>query len=184
MTDHDLQRAVRGALGLDPSIDAGRIVVAARNGVVTLTGEVDAHTQKSTARCKAEGVPGVKKVADELEVCAAAKSRQPADDVASSVLNALHWDLAVPSDRLSVKCEKGWVTLTGEVDRPYQKSSAEADVRRIRGVVGVTNAIRVGAGGVGQPEAPARGDAILPTESIAAIAEDREMTAGRRARLA
>ena len=32
---------------------------------------------------------------------------------------------------MSAKCEKGWVTLTGEVNRPYQKSSAGADVRKI-----------------------------------------------------
>jgi osmotically-inducible protein OsmY len=37
------------------------------------------------------------------------------------------------------------VTLTGEVERAYQRNSAEADVLRVRGVVGVTNAITVAA---------------------------------------
>jgi osmotically-inducible protein OsmY len=67
------------------------------------------------------------------------------DDVAGEVLNALYWDLALPRDRVHARCEKGWVTLTGEVERAYQRSLAEADVRRVRGVVGVVNAITVAA---------------------------------------
>ena len=37
------------------------------------------------------------------------------------------------------------MTLTGEVERAYQRSAAEADVLRVDGVRGVTNAITVGA---------------------------------------
>ena len=66
-------------------------------------------------------------------------------DVAGEVLNTLYWDLALPRDRVHARCEKGWVTLTGEVERAYQRSLAEADVRRVRGVVGVVNAITVAA---------------------------------------
>jgi osmotically-inducible protein OsmY len=66
-------------------------------------------------------------------------------DVAGEVLNSLYWDLALPRDRVHAQCEKGWVTLTGEVERAYQRSSAEADVLRVCGVVGVTNAIIVAA---------------------------------------
>jgi osmotically-inducible protein OsmY len=66
-------------------------------------------------------------------------------DVTGEVLNSLYWDLALPRDRVHARCEKGWVTLTGEVERAYQRNSAEADVLRVRGVVGVTNAITVAA---------------------------------------
>ena len=47
-------------------------------------------------------------------------------DVLGRILNALYWDLAVPSDYLSVKVEKGWVTISGDVARSYEKSCAEA----------------------------------------------------------
>ena len=60
-------------------------------------------------------------------------------------LNALYWDLAVPSDYLSVKVENGWVTISGQLAYSYQKSCAEADVRRVSGVRGVTNGIDVEA---------------------------------------
>ena len=38
----------------------------------------------------------------------------------------------LPRDRVVVRCDDGWVTLTGEVERAYQRSSAEADVLRVR----------------------------------------------------
>jgi osmotically-inducible protein OsmY len=64
-------------------------------------------------------------------------------DVRMEVLNALHWDLAVPRDRLTVEVEDGWVTMSGLVDLPYQRACAEFDARKVPGVVGVTNHIRV-----------------------------------------
>jgi osmotically-inducible protein OsmY len=67
------------------------------------------------------------------------------DDVLTRVLNALHWDLAVPRHRLKVDVENGWVTMSGLVDRPYQRSCAEFDARNVPGVVGVINHIRLAA---------------------------------------
>ncbi len=66
-------------------------------------------------------------------------------EVLGRILNARYWDLAVPSDYLSVKVENGWVTISGQVAHSYQKSCAEADVRRVSGVRGVTNGIDVEA---------------------------------------
>jgi osmotically-inducible protein OsmY len=65
------------------------------------------------------------------------------DDMHMRVLNALHWDLAVPRDRLNVDVQNGWVTVSGTVDLPYQRTCAESDVRNVPGVVGVTNLIRL-----------------------------------------
>ena len=59
------------------------------------------------------------------------------------VLNALHWDLAVPPHKVKVEVENGWVTMSGMVDRPYQRTCAESDARRVPGVVGVNNQIRL-----------------------------------------
>ena len=65
------------------------------------------------------------------------------DDVQTEVLNALHWDLAVPPHRVKVEVENGWVTMSGIVDRPYQRECAESDARRVPGVVAVNNQIRL-----------------------------------------
>ena len=67
--------------------------------------------------------------------------RLQSEDVRVRVLNALHWDLAVPRDRLNVDVENGWVTVSGLVDLPYQRTCAESDAKSVPGVVGVTNRI-------------------------------------------
>ena len=59
------------------------------------------------------------------------------------VLNELHFELAIPGDRLTVRFQNDYVILSGEVEWPYQKSCAEADVRRVPGVAGVANEIAV-----------------------------------------
>ena len=68
------------------------------------------------------------------------------DDVQTRVLNALHWDLAVPRNRLKVEVEDGRVTLSGVVDLPYQRTCAECDARNVPGVVRVINRIRLTPG--------------------------------------
>jgi osmotically-inducible protein OsmY len=65
------------------------------------------------------------------------------DNVRALVLNALYWDLAVSPHILKVEVENGWVTMSGTVDRSYQRACAESDARRVPGVVGVINQIRV-----------------------------------------
>jgi osmotically-inducible protein OsmY len=82
-------------------------------------------------------------------------------DVLGRILNALYWDVAVPSDYLSVNVEKGWVTISGDVARPYQRSCAEADVRRVSGVRGVSNEIEINPNGsrsTGIPAGTGAGD--------------------------
>lgn len=66
-------------------------------------------------------------------------------DVHAEVANALHWDLAIPRDKITAKVDDGVVTLNGVVERPYQRSCAEARVRRVPGVTGVRNHIAVRA---------------------------------------
>jgi osmotically-inducible protein OsmY len=63
--------------------------------------------------------------------------------IQQGVLNELHFDLAVPRDRLTVRFVNGYVILSGEVEWPYQKSCAEADARRVPGVSVVINDIVV-----------------------------------------
>ena len=72
------------------------------------------------------------------------------DEVQTRVLNALYWDLAVPRDRLRVEVDNGWVTVSGIVDRPYQKARAEFDARSVPGVIGVISRIRLASAETGE----------------------------------
>jgi osmotically-inducible protein OsmY len=53
------------------------------------------------------------------------------------------WDAQVPSGSVQVKVQQGWVTLSGAVGWFYQKSAAETAVRKLSGVIGVSNKIEV-----------------------------------------
>ncbi len=79
------------------------------------------------------------------------------DDVKTEALNALYRDLAVPPHRVKVEVENGWVTMSGTVVRSYQRACAESDARRIPGVVGVTNQIRVAPAQAEQGSAGSKG---------------------------
>ena len=67
-------------------------------------------------------------------------------DLRADAANALFWDLAVPRHRVTAQVDYGVVTLKGVVERPYQRSCAEAVVRQVPGVLGVKNEIAVHGG--------------------------------------
>jgi osmotically-inducible protein OsmY len=143
MTDKSLQQAVLDELDWEPSVDAAHIGVTASNGVVTLTGHVPSYTQKWAAERAVGRVTGVKAVAEELEVRFPFEGKNSDDDIAKRAVQSLDWDVSVPDNKVKVKVEKGWVTLSGEVDWYFQRSAAEADVRKLQGVKGVSDEIKV-----------------------------------------
>lgn len=140
-TDNELRRDVERQLEWEPAIDERRIGVSVMDGVVTLTGYVPTYAQRWKAERTVERVEGVRGVANELEVHLASDVSD--SDVARAAVDALKWDVTVPSDRIKVKVDKGWVTLTGDVDWDYQRRAAERAVRNLSGVKGITNTIIV-----------------------------------------
>jgi osmotically-inducible protein OsmY len=142
-TDEQIQRDVLDELKWDARVQPNEIGVAVKDGIVTLTGWVDSFTKKWAAEEAALRVPGVTAVANDIEVRLPFESERTDADLAAAAIRALEWDAAIPSDAVKVTVSKGWVTLEGEVDWEYQKDDAERVVRRLTGVRGVTNLIRV-----------------------------------------
>ena len=143
--DHDLQTAVLAELAWEPAVTAAHLGVSANAGVVTLTGHVEAYSQKLAAEKAALRVRGVKAVAEEIEVRIPFERTRGDDVIAAAALERLAWSAEIPTDRFTVKVEKGWVTLSGSADWYYQKEEAGEDVRRLMGVVGLSNQITVKA---------------------------------------
>jgi osmotically-inducible protein OsmY len=139
--DSDLQSAVLAELAWEPSVTAAHIGVAADQGVITLTGHVESYAQKHAAEAAARRVKGVLAVAENIEVQIPFERKRGDDRIAVAILDRLAWDVSIPKDSVSVRVEKGWVTMTGEVGWHYQKDAAEQDVRRLHGVMGVSNQI-------------------------------------------
>src|SRR5665213_1850680 len=60
-----------------------------------------------------------------------------------SVLAELEWEPSVTAAHIGVAANAGVITLTGEVESYAEKSAAETTARRVKGVVGVAQEIKV-----------------------------------------
>ncbi|MGZ8999088.1 MAG: BON domain-containing protein [Allosphingosinicella sp.] len=140
-TDSQLQQDVLDELNFEPQVDHERIGVIARNGVVTLTGFVPTFVQKAAAEKATRRVAGVKAIAEEIEVRFQSDPKTTDAEIAERILFMLEWDVSIPEDKLQVKVEHGWATLTGEVEWYYQKKAARKAAAKVPGVMGVTDLI-------------------------------------------
>ena len=142
-TDSQLQKDVMAELAWEPSIHATQIGVEVKDGVVTLDGTVATYTEKWNAELAAQRVAGVKALAIELKVKLIESGVRTDTDIATSARNVLQWTSAVQSDAVKITVEKGWITLTGQVDWKFQKEAAADAVRFLSGVVGVSDQITI-----------------------------------------
>jgi osmotically-inducible protein OsmY len=142
-TDAQIQVDVLAELKWDPRVQPNEIGVIVKDGVVTLTGRVDSYAKRWAAEEAAYRVRGVKAVANDIEVKLSSSAERTDADIAKAAVDALKWDAFIPEDKIEVTVSKGWITLKGDVEWQYQKDDAERVVRRLAGVVGVTNLITV-----------------------------------------
>ncbi len=142
-TDAELQQHVMDELKWEPTIHAAEIGVAVKDGVVTLSGSVDSYGKKWAADRAAKRVFGVKAVVEEIKVALAGSYKRADKDITQSATDVLDWNILVPSNRVKVKVQDGWITLSGDVGWYYQKQHAEDVVRHLTGVLGVTNLITI-----------------------------------------
>ena len=142
-TDQQLQKDVMAELKWEPSVHAEHIGVEVNDGVVTLAGHVDTHAEKINAEHAAQRVAGVKALAVEMNVKLSGITKRTDSDIAHSVQSVLMWTTFQTKDTVKVMVEDGWVTLTGQVERAYQRTTAVKAVRYLLGVKGVNNQITV-----------------------------------------
>jgi osmotically-inducible protein OsmY len=173
--DRQLRQRVLAELDWDPRVDAGGIGVAAKDGVVTLTGHVASYAEKLAAERATRRLRGVRAIAQEIEVRLAAAAKTADHEIASRALRILAWDSQVPAMAVSVTVEKGWVTLAGLVDWEFQRVAAERAVQKLGGVTGVTNLVQVHA----RPQMAGARAADLRRRIEEAFRRDAMLDAGR-----
>jgi osmotically-inducible protein OsmY len=140
-SDAQLKHDIVNELEWDPALDAAHVGVAVNEGVVVLSGHLNSFAAKHAVERAAQRVAGVRAIAIELDVTLEPHHQRGDADIAAAIETAFKWHAQIPEDRIQVQVEKGWVTLTGEVDWDYQRHNAERVVRPLTGVVGVVNNI-------------------------------------------
>lgn len=141
MKDTILRDNVVAELEFEPNIDANDIGVAVEDGIVTLSGHVPTYGQKLAVEEAVARVKGVRGFAEHLEVRVPGLKGMSDDEIARRVVNTLRWNAMVPDNRVMVKVQDGWVTLTGSLKWDYQRAGAASAIRNLKGVVGITNLI-------------------------------------------
>jgi osmotically-inducible protein OsmY len=144
-TDEQLQHDVMEEIKWDPRLKsvATQIGVTAKDGIVTLSGEVDTYRKKIAAERAAQRVAGVKVVAIDIHVNLESSTAKTDIEIARAVGEALKWNSSINEDTVEVKVDKGWVYLDGTAEWEFQRKIIEGTVHELAGVRGVTNRIAV-----------------------------------------
>jgi osmotically-inducible protein OsmY len=142
--NEEIQKDVQDAIKWEPLLNAAEIGVTVKDGVVTLTGTVDSYPKKMEAEDAAKRVEGVKAVVEKIEVkFNNGWAKKDDNEIATEVVNALKRNWQIPVDKIKAKVEKGWVTLSGELEWNYQKEAAKNAIKNLLGVTGVGNNITI-----------------------------------------
>jgi osmotically-inducible protein OsmY len=119
----------------------GRIIVAVKDGIVTLSGYVDHYMDQLAALEATERNAGVKGIVQEIEVELPSSSRRDDQEIARSACAAIEQNSVIPNEHVQVSVCDGKVTLEGELPEEHQKIEAGTTVSKVLGVTGVTNNI-------------------------------------------
>lgn len=142
-TNAELQTDVQNAIKWEPLLHAAEIGVTAKDGVVSLTGEVDSYVKKMEAENAAKKVIGVTALIEKINVKIPSKWEKTDTEIVDEVLKALKKTWSLPKDRVTIKVENGWVSLGGELPWNYQREDAKSAVRYLSGVKGLSNNIKI-----------------------------------------
>ena len=142
-TDSDVKRDVEDELKYDPDLSTAEIGVSVKNGVVALTGFVRSYSQKLQAEMDAKRISGVMAVANDLEVRLASTDSRPDPEIARDLVTQLKFELPYSHESIKSVVKNGWVTLEGDLEWNYQRTRAENTALRVKGVLGVSNHIKL-----------------------------------------
>jgi hyperosmotically inducible periplasmic protein len=150
-TDRKIEEAAKASYNYRTVLE-NHVKVAARDGVVTLTGTVQDKDAKALAEDTVENLPGVTSVKNELKV----KATYPEHSdkwIAFKIRSRLLVKGNVSAANTTVAVQDGVVTLGGTADNPAQKELTEVYAKEIDHVKSVKNNIVVNA-------KPAMGDTM------------------------
>lgn len=142
-SDSQIQQEVLRELKWDTRVEETEVGVTVERGIVTLTGTLPSYAKKLAGQEAAHRVFGVLDVANDIQVRVPGSLGRTDAEIAQAVRNALEWDVWINEDRIKSTVSNGFVTLEGVVEVLRERDDVERVVRRLAGVLGVTNRIEV-----------------------------------------
>jgi osmotically-inducible protein OsmY len=119
-TDGDIAESVWNVLAWTPLLRAGTIQVTVKDGLVTLSGDVDRQCQRQAATNSVRYLLGVTGVSDQITI----KPSATASCVRSDIEVALKRTLIADAWKISVAVDGGDVTLSGTVHSCDERDTA------------------------------------------------------------
>lgn len=142
-SDAQIKQDILDELVFMPNIDETQIGVIVEDGVVTLTGFVDAFPKKVAAEKAVKSVVGVKAVAEDIRIKYGDDYKKTDKEIAKAAVSALEWNASVPKEKVMVKVDNGYIYLNGQLPWAYQKKAAKRTVQNLLGVKDVINNIEI-----------------------------------------
>jgi osmotically-inducible protein OsmY len=139
--DRQIRDEVEAELDWDPSFDSRQVGVAVKDGIVTLSGHVNAFPDRWAAQKAAQSVADVKAIANEIQVMLPFDVKRSDTEIAEAALNAIKSNESIPAAHLKLTVREGWLTVEGHVNWRYQSNAVDTAVRAVYGVKGVDNLI-------------------------------------------
>lgn len=133
------------ALYADTRVSGNKVHVETKNGVVTLRGKVNTAAEKQAAEEVAKTVTGVVSVKNNLQVVPAAEQKAVDandSDLKTAIEKRIKQDASLKKADISVRVDKGVVTLTGDVNDIGMRAHASEVSRGVPGVRSVKNELK------------------------------------------
>ena len=120
VSDNKLARDVDNALLDDPATESYEVDVVAKDGMITLKGQVDSWQERALAETVAKSVHGVKGITNKLTVEYGVERID--SEIAAEIKRALHYDKWIDDAMITVNVKDGVVTMSGTVGSAIEKS--------------------------------------------------------------
>jgi len=140
-TDPEIKSQAENTLLWNEDIDSTGVEVSINQGVVTLNGTVDSYWKKWLAERIVYRNFGVLSVENHLTIVPTQSILD--QDIAEDIEHALKRNFYVDAEEVSVKVDRGVVTLMGEVSTTIARNQAEDVAMYTAGVMDVDNQIRL-----------------------------------------
>lgn len=142
-TNAELQKNVQDAIKWEPLLHSAEIGVTAKDGVVSLTGEVDHYAKKIEAENAAKKVVGVKVLIENIIVKSPDSLAKTDNEIANEILEAFKSNAFIPENMIKVIVENGQITLEGEVQWDYEREITKNAIHYLPGVEAIINHIKI-----------------------------------------